>query len=49
MVSWIEELLPFIKDGLDRVIVLVFTNQIISIFFAIFIVRKISTLLDKIR
>lgn len=49
MVTWIAELLPYIKTWMDQIIVIVLTNQIISIFFAIFIVNKISKLLQKIR
>lgn len=49
MVSWVADLLPYIKSWLDQIIVIVLTNQILSIFFAIFIINKISKLLQKIR
>lgn len=42
-------LLDFVKTQMSNIVILYTTNGIISIFFAIWIVRKISTLLDRIR
>lgn len=48
-VSWVADLLPYIKEWMGNVLVLLMTNQVLSIFFAIFIVNRISKLLQKIR
>lgn len=47
--DFIVQMLPYLKDWMDRVFVLMTTNTLLQIFFAIFIVNRISKLLQKIR
>lgn len=39
----------FVFSCMDRIIVLYFSGGILSAAFAIYIVRKVSTLIDKLR
>lgn len=49
MWSDLNEVLDFVLATLDKVLVMYFAGGIFSAVFCIFIVRKVSTLIDRLR
>ena len=49
MWSELSQVKDFLFSIMDRIIVLYFSGGILSAAFAIYIVRKVSTLIDKLR
>lgn len=49
MIADLDLIKDFLFTTLDRIIVVYFSGGILSCAFAIYIVRKVSTLIDKLR
>lgn len=49
MIDDLNLLFNFVRSQMSNIVVLVTTNGILSIFFGLWIVRKVSSLLDRIR
>lgn len=49
MIQDLELIKDFLFSILDRIVVLYFSGGLFSVVFAIYIVRKISTLIDRLR
>lgn len=49
MIQDLELIKDFLFSILDRIVVLYFSGGLFSVAFAIYIVRKISTLIDRLR